>query len=223
MPRARVIIGILLSFPLLLILWTVAYIGIFSSLGYVVDMDSTELAEKIAQENGNAEHCFDLRYSLPNIGPSLGEAQAHCVYKVAELTKDATACELLMPSDYGFSCLGAVDGKLFLGNPCSYSQSQDILYCNPIYSMSELTINNPQIDDCSLYSHKDAREWCHYYRSTWQENVNECDLIENELVKDKCSYSVALKERDPSKCSALINMERRDFCTFRVNMTLTYR
>ncbi|MBU1956904.1 hypothetical protein KJ680_00700 [bacterium] len=88
-------------------------------VGYKVNNDSGEVAE-IAAREGNIELCDKIiNYGI--FGPPSDESRMHCVYRYASLTKDPSACDLLMPSSYGWSCLGAARKK---GEICSINYNK---------------------------------------------------------------------------------------------------
>ena len=213
-----IFVGIVLT-PLFLY---ASYGSILWILGYEFSEGPDVLAEKLINEKRPAKDCFLYRTLDLGPRPTTYELQMECVYEYASLTLDPTACELLLPSDYGWSCLGAVEEKLFLGDPCYYSPVRDDVYCNKNYSEGELTIEHPQMDNCSLYQRNDLREWCHYERTLTSKDVHECDSITHPVVYDNCEYSHALKLKDLSFCSPIKDPSRRSFCEFRVKMAVKY-
>ena len=213
-----IFVGIVLT-PLFLY---ASYGAILWILGYEFSDGPDVLAEKLINEKRPAKDCFLYRTLDLGPRPTTYELQMECVYDYASLTLDPTACELLLPSDYGWSCLGAVEEKLFLGDPCYYSPVRDDVYCNKNYSEGELTIEHPQMDNCSLYQRNDLREWCHYERTLTSKDVHECDSITHPVVYDNCEYSHALKLKDLSFCSPIKDPSRRSFCEFRVKMAVKY-
>lgn len=190
--------------------------------GFYVNNPGWEVGE-IAAQKENVYLCKRLIVVGLSFGPTGSDRRKECIRRYAEVTNDPKVCELILPDSYGWYCMGTIGQHFFSGDPCSYSESDNNLYCNSDYSEGELFIEKPQTENCSLYSRNDVREWCHYYRSAWKENINECNLIKHELVRDNCWYNVALKERNPSQCDNLVNKERKDFCKLRVNMTLKYQ
>ncbi|MBU0766968.1 hypothetical protein KKF55_04280 [Patescibacteria group bacterium] len=181
------------------------------------------LAEKLITEDRDAEDCFLFRTFDIGPRPTTYEMQMRCVYVYAKLTKNPTACELLLPSDYGWSCLGVISGKLFAGRLCTRSGSLEHIkvYCNR-ESEGELSIDRPQIDNCLLYERKDLREWCYDARTELLDNTYNCQQITQDAVRDHCEYSYALKLRDPQFCFSIKDKPRREFCEFRVDMMLKY-
>ena len=206
----------------ILIIAAAGFVGIH--LFYYEHARSPEiLAEKLIEEGRGAEDCFLFRTFDIGPRPTTYEMQMRCVYTYAKLTQDPTACELLLPSDYGWSCLGAVEEKLFLGDPCYYSSTKDSLYCNKDFSEGELTIEHPQMEDCSAYLRKDLQEWCHFERTLRMEDIYECDVISHRVVYDNCQYNYAFKNRDAKSCSQIKDTQRKEFCEFRIGMMLKYQ
>lgn len=199
-----------------------AYVFGLSAWGYYVNKPGREVA-KIAAENRDVSVCRKMRQTWFVIGPQAGEQMALCFFDYARLTEDPSACDLLMPSRYGWSCLGAVEEKLFLGDPCYYSSIRDDVYCNKTYSEGELTIEHPQMKDCGLYARKDLREWCHFERTARLDGVHECDVISHPVVHDNCEYNYAIKMRTPLLCTGVRDGRRRDFCTRYVSLSVKYR
>ena len=71
-----------------------------------------ELAEYLTEHHRPPSDCFDLIW-FEIMSPTAAEQRALCVYTYASLTHDPAACELLMPSEHGWSCLGEVHQKIF--------------------------------------------------------------------------------------------------------------
>ena len=194
------------------------------ALGYFPGGHFPTIAQ-YAAEQGDVRLCRRIiGLPWPTVGgPSTADARLSCIHDYASLTKDPSVCELLMPTDYGFSCLGAVSGKLFAGQHCTRSGSLDhvVVYCNR-ESEGEVTIDRPQIDDCSLYERRDLREWCYNTRTELKEDAHECKRISHPIMYDECEYNYALKQRDPSLCSPIKDEKRRDFCTLYVELSVKY-
>ncbi len=193
---------------------------------YILDgsRTGTDIAEEIIANKRSPAECSHVLDFDPFPSPSADEQSRLCVYIYAKLTQDPSACELLMPSDYGWSCLGAVEEKLFSGRLCTRSGALDhpVVYCNR-ESEGELTIDRPQIKDCSQYKRKDLREWCYDARTEVLDGAHDCQRITRDVVRDFCEYNYALKMRNPSLCSAVKDGKRRDFCTTYVSLSVKYR
>ena len=224
MRRSLIMFGTIVAIPVILVLLLLGRGIALQMMGYPVDIPPSDLAEAIAAEGGDPLLCRRLQQTVPTMGPSLTEKRMLCFYLLAQKLKDPSVCELLMPTDYGFSCLGAVSGKLFAGQHCTRSGSLDhvVVYCNR-ESEGEVTIDRPQIDDCSLYERRDLREWCFNTRTELRKDAHECNRISHPIMYDECEYNYALKQRDPSLCSPIKDEKRRDFCTLYVELSVKYR
>ena len=208
--------------PLLFLAGSALMAGVYWLFGYYVNIPGWRMGQ-IAAEKESVEECELLRKTWYFGGFDSGDMhRSECIHTYASLTLDPTACELLLPSDYGWSCLGEVSGKLFEEEPCSYSSVRDRVYCNKHFSEGELALDHPQMENCDLYTRKDLREWCHYQRTFAQKNIYECGDITNPVVYDDCQYSYALKSDDINLCSPILDPSRRSFCEFRVKMALKY-
>jgi len=192
---------------------------------YILDgsRTGTDIAEEILANKRSPTECSHVLDFDPFPSPSADEQSRLCVYMYAKLTQDPSACELLLPSEYGWSCLGEISGAVFEGKPCRFSSVRDDVYCNKNFSEGELTIEHPQIENCLLYKRKDLQEWCHFERTAKLKETHECSVISHLIVRDYCEYNYAIKMRDPHLCSAVKDEKRRDFCTTYVSLSVKYR
>ena len=181
-----------------------------------------ELADYLVKHQRSYRECDDLIW-FEIMSPTEADQRAGCIYEYAKLTQDPSACELLLPSDYGWSCLGEISGAVFEGKPCRYSSVSDDVYCNKSFSEGELTIEHPQMENCSLYKRNDLREWCYFERTAQLKETHECNAISHPIVHDYCEYNYAIKMRDPLLCSAVKDKKRQDFCTTYVSLSVKYR
>lgn len=173
-------------------------------LGYKVNAHSDELAEEAAQKNDVMLCTKIINYGL--LGPSSGESRAHCIKRYAEYTKDPSACELLMPSSYGWSCLGAAtdhrlciigegpentvrgQGKVTTYNEC-LSGDQEIRNYSCCVMARILTEDNTQ-DQCQSLASPELRDECHYFLARKTIENAECALIENSTTRTACGVAV---------------------------------
>src|SRR3989338_4256332 len=80
--------------------------GTLRLLGYPVDVPPWELAKQIVASGKDPTYCLQLQQSVSVAGPTIEARREDCIYEYARLTQDPTACELLMPSPHGLSCVG---------------------------------------------------------------------------------------------------------------------
>ena len=98
--------GTIVAIPVILVLLLLGRGIALQMMGYPVDIPPSDLAEAIASEGGDPLLCRRLQQTVPTMGPSLTEKRMLCFYLLAQKLKDPNVCELLMPSEYGWSCLG---------------------------------------------------------------------------------------------------------------------
>ncbi len=186
------------------------YPWVLRSIGYYVDNTGGEVAE-IAAQKKDVSLCKKIIVYARFMGPTAGSRTRECIYTYAELTKDPSACELLMPSDYGWSCLGGVESKLYEGYGCG--NTNELINCT-----GDIHIPNRGIENCASYQDQVVRDWCHSERTENLANTYECNLVsaEPEHARDECNHKYAYKLRDASKCSVIRNDSRRHLCEMEV-------
>lgn len=181
------------------------------------------VAERLIEKGKSADGCKRI-FVVPwaRGGPSATEQRIDCVLAYAEMTLDSSVCEKLLPSKYALDCLNEVDGKLFSGNHCYKRAHKNEVFCSSASLEGEITIQNPQIGDCSLYKRKDLKEWCFEMRSVQFKGVYECDKITSEVVRDNCEIEYAFNNKDPSICSKIKNAKRHKHCVIIMSMLQTH-
>ncbi len=190
-------------------------------LGYYFTSDEKALALYLVNTGKDMSACNGLTYFEP-LSPAPWEKRLDCKLEYVRIAQNPSLCEKLLPNEFGLACLNEVGG-LFLGNiPCNQFDGENRLYCNAAYSEGELTIENPQINDCNLYSRKDVREWCYFKRSTMISDVHECSKIDHSHLRDQCEEGYALKQKDPTLCEAVEYNKNRTLCEIRINAWLDY-
>ncbi len=208
------------------ILVIVTSIWLFHALGYRVVSGMTDAgkrAEELVINGGKATDCLKLKTFFPTY-PPLGMIQSGCIEDYAKLSQDPTACELLLPSEYGWGCFGGISNKIFADRLCTGSGPDGLskVYCNQD-SEGVLSIENPQIEDCAAYQRTDLREWCLDAQTTHTEGVYACEEITRAVVKDHCEFNYAVKNLDSALCNNVQDIERRNYCLFYVQMAIKYK
>lgn len=190
--------------------------------GYYINEPGWSVAE-IALQKKDIRYCKRILI-MPwrTSSPSTKEQKDECVFRFAVGTDDASICEQLLPSDYALACLSEIGGNLQGDIPCTQADGKTSVYCNETYSEGEVTIENPQIENCKLYQRKDLREWCHYERTTKFANIHECNEIERVSVKDECQENYAFKEKNISNCLLISDEMQQKYCEIRINTWLKY-
>ena len=184
-------------------------IVLFRALGYSTAngmYDAEELAKQFAEEGRGAEACLKIKTFFPTY-PPLAVLQAGCIHEYASLTKDPAACELLMPSSYGISCLGGAMNFL----PCKIYSKEEIRWSDGNSGFQTT------LQECvnSVDSPLDKRgQCCLISINTYVRSMNDCfPLLSDKEMFDQCQYEVSVKNHDASTCSPIFNENIRSACT----------
>lgn len=200
----KIIIGVLLllSSPILaIILWI--GIGITHGFGlriagYEVDADPKALAEEIFLHKDSVNRCKNIAHALPTMGPSADDDKMRCVLEYATIAKDPSACELLMPSSYGLSCVGAAMSEYI--RPCALGLDRSVTWSNGgRASLSECVNGNDH-------------ECCTVTQARFVVGFDTCNGIEDGEIKDQCRRDLAFKKADPQFCEDISNALVKSAC-----------
>ncbi len=169
---------------------------------------------KIAAEQSNVEICHKIIRApwLTVMGPSIAERQISCIHDYAALTKDPSACELLMPSSYGLSCVG---GATSANRICNFYDGDTNVYWREENGKSgKASFSACQSDDSSA---SDLRnQCCLMIRVAFIKTENACSsLAKTQSLYDECQNNLAWKNRDPDACASIHDMNLRIACEVR--------
>lgn len=188
--------------------------------------DPEKTARWIMEGHRDPKLCLKLQPGLPDFipvdRPTTDELRRLCVYKVAELTRDPSACELLMPSEYGLACLSTIGGEILDPWPCVKADGTTWVICDGEGSEGYIKVNNPSVDDCGIYQRKDLREWCMTERTTHLSGIHECDGIVFPATKDRCEIRFAFKQKKPELCDLVQQDNRKQYCQILIDTWLKY-
>ncbi len=205
--RLKTIIGlpilVILSPVILIILWisfAIIHGTTLRIMGYDVDTPPDELAQKIYDEGDSVSRCMKLRRAVPTMGPTLQDKQWNCVLEYAHLAKDPTACKLLMPSEYGLTCVGYAIEK---SDPCFISMNSEVrgegikTTIQECFNGSEQTKNN----DC-----------CVIARITKDSDHENCAGLNDVDLWNQCQAKLAFEKKDSSYCGTISVENSRIAC-----------
>jgi len=197
----------------LLVIMTLGY-GWTSAFGWhrpYINWMPWRLAEYLAENHRSYRECLDLVW-LEIMSPTATEQKALCIYEYAKLTQDPTACELLLPSDYGWDCLGNVASLLNTGFGCSSYATGEILCSSGIQG------KNIGVNDCTNYREPDLRNWCLGERTRTIPGVNDCDKMPSDplILRDECQRWYAYKQKDASLCSVIQSKGLQKICELKI-------
>lgn len=197
-----------------LIVLAISYPFLLRAMGYYVDVTGAEMGI-IAAEKKNVELCRNIRL-VWGIYPPVVERRMECVYRYASLTHDPSACELLMPSSYGWSCLGAARD---LGEMCSINYGRDVSWWeNTVYEPSSPS-TKATMDECvhgSVKSEKGGK-CCHILRVSSEKDYSDCSLFNNDKpFFDQCISQLALKLHKSDLCNSIHDANAKTICIIEV-------
>lgn len=194
-------------FALLFIYIILSHI-IFGILGYPIDIAPDVLATKIVREKLSPKLCNKLRQSLPSMGPSVVEKRGMCIAGVAALAKDPSACELLMPSSYGLSCVGGASRSPICG-------------INPGFEVQWHEgdkIKRSSLKDCQKKDNRSTRgdECCIVATVSAIRTFNNCSSLANDApVYNDCLQELSFKNHDPTTCEGISEPNLKVACIVR--------
>src|SRR3989339_1371208 len=98
---------LLLGIPLLLIL-SIIWPFFLELIGFHTLYPGWEVAEQLIEKGKSVEGCRKIvrGFWWDVLSPPTREQRSLCIYTYAAQTKNPSVCGLLMPSMYGFSCIG---------------------------------------------------------------------------------------------------------------------
>lgn len=179
-------------------------------VGVYISEPGWKVAE-IAAEKQKPEHCGRIFVMPWNIfSPPTVEQRELCRYTYAKLTKDPTACEPLMPSDYGWSCLGVAREK----EPCffNFADTPEVRGNGIIVPMSDCKQGSEEVQ---------ANMCCVMARTVFLDETYDCSLFDNPAFRDQCLHRVARKLRRTDQCALIGNTNIRSACEVAVKALQT--
>ncbi|ALM09493.1 MAG TPA: hypothetical protein DEB30_05495 [Candidatus Peribacter riflensis] len=206
MRKLLLVLGIVAALPVIGIVLLIGRGLVLQMIGYPVDISPSELAQAIASEKGDPTRCRKLQQTMPTMGPSLAEKRRLCIYIYAKLTHDPSACELLMPSSYGWSCLGAATDK----QPCLFDFKEPpevrgngiiapLAQCvhgdaatqnNTCCAVARIAFYDEKKDCSSLVATRDFIDQCYHEVAKKKINMEACSKIENANIRSACLVGV---------------------------------
>lgn len=166
-----------------------------------------DLASYLVQHQRPASECFDLVW-FEIMSPTQSEQRALCVHEYAKLAKDPTACELLMPSSYGLSCVGGASRSPICG-------------VNPGFEVQWHEgdeIKRSSLKDCQKKGIRSARgnECCIVATVSAIRTFNDCSSLANDTpVYDDCLQELSFKNHDPTTCEGITDAKLKVACIVR--------
>ncbi|OIO53201.1 hypothetical protein AUJ46_05665 [Candidatus Peregrinibacteria bacterium CG1_02_54_53] len=168
-------------------------------LGYEVTNDAQKIAALIVENQEDPQECFDIRFFSNVFGPTVASVQNTCVYEYASLTQDPSACELLMPGEYGFSCIGAAETR---ERTCTIAFNRIVEWGSYLNG----THQRATIDECRNGNITSAigKKCCIVSKIANLRDFNDCSSLSGEKnIYEDCLTELALKLGNPVICDSI--------------------
>ncbi len=140
-----------------------------------------DLASYLEKNYRDPRECLDLIW-FQIMSPTQAEQRAPCVYEYAKSAKQPTACELLMPSKYGLSCIGEIWGPLIDESNCHW-------YHNNAVRCFESEVLSPHIYTCNESGNANIDE-CWHRIAFKKKDTKICDSIKNLTLRSVCKVRI---------------------------------
>ncbi len=168
---------------------------------YVRDIRPDHIAA-IAVQLHRPRECYKIKQLHESMGPTESELRLMCIYETAQLLKDPTVCELLMPSSYGLSCVG---GARSSSDICSMDSD------SVAWSTGRAKYSTCHKDETSRSLQ--GNQCCLIARASFVKGENDCtSLKEYRDLFDECQFSVSFKNHDPSSCETISDPNLKSAC-----------
>ena len=152
--------------------------GVLWVLGYDVTSNATVVAESLVPRKADASDCSHIYFFSNIMGPTVGEVRSSCIHEYAKLTQNPSACELLLPGEYGLSCINDVVAQEYKDHPDA-----------GFFDFKE----------CSKVQQDPLREdWCNFVRAHRSRKTADCSPIHNDVIRAGCRVKFEAWEKYPS-------------------------
>lgn len=189
--------------------------AVLAMLGYYVNEPGWAVAEKLVEKGRSVDECRKIIVMPWNmLGPPTTEQRMLCRYTYASLTKDPTACELLMPSDYGWSCVGAAE------KPNSRACWFDFAPDPPVVGRGDTRVTLPEC--AGNPPTMAANRCCELARILYLERQRSCETLrDSDVLYDQCLELLARRERNVDLCAGILSDHIRSACEVAVRALLS--
>lgn len=170
-------------------------------LGYPDTPSPQAAAEWLVNTKRDPELCRKMPGNMW-FGSQAGEQQAECIFWYASLTKNPSACELIMPSSYGLSCIGAA------------TSTPDLCGMNEGYvawNDGRATYESCQKDDATRSI--PGNQCCLIARVAFVRPENDCSALQTNIpMHDECLDSLAFKNGNSAQCNGISDANLKAGC-----------
>lgn len=170
-------------------------------------------AEKIADlaiAMDDPSQCGKIRVFFAFPRTTFEEVQ-YCTYTVAKLTKNPSVCELLMPSSYGFSCIGAANDT---PRQCTIGFGRIVewgSYLDDTHQQATL----PECISNTIQSEL-GKQCCIISKAANLQGFDDCSSFERDPpMHNLCLSELALKLGEPDVCTPINEEKMEVACVLR--------
>lgn len=170
----------------------------FHALGYqtIYSMyDTEEYAKLLYAENRSATDCMKIHTFFPTY-PPLYEFRWGCVRKYAEITNDTSVCKLLLPDEFGLSCVGNIWGKYIDAKNCHWYKDNSVR----CFEGKDLT---PHVYDCSEKNIGSSPDECIHRLAFKKKDTNVCLKIKDVTLRSVCTTRIDTWNKYPELRSTI--------------------
>jgi hypothetical protein len=150
---------------------------------------AAEISKKIAENHLDPKLCLKIEDNPFDLYkyPPIGSIRRGCIDGVASRTQDPSACELLLPGEYGLACISNLWPEVSGHVACGWNYS------------------DPDIFEC-----RDTDGKLH-------QGENCKDFMGNPMQFSACLSYSAERNHDADQCNAIPDRLIRSFCVVKVN------
>jgi hypothetical protein len=171
-----------LLIPLIVVGGLVVLPSILRLFGWHITSNGGSVAPYLVEHHRSPRECHNIIYL--NLTPSPSEVRIGCIAQYAWITKDPTACELLMPSEYGRSCIWEAIHQIDEKITCDYFKEHGIL----CYDREGKQYKNPQCSDFVFDALLQQR--CELEYAIIKHEPERCAAITNTGYRAGCELGV---------------------------------
>lgn len=178
----KIIIG--LSMVPIIIVGLILITFLERMFGYYPGNPGWEVAGIAIQKGKSVDECKKI-IGVPwiGMGPNTAEQRVDCIREYASLSHDPTVCKLLMPSNYGMNCIGALWGSIIDTTNCHWYKDNAVR----CFEGQKLI---PHIFDCSKGNPSNQIDECKHRLAFKKKDPLLCNSIKNSTLSSICKVRI---------------------------------
>ena len=219
----KLLLGLLLAAIVSTFLWRANITWI------VAAPDAERYGAELAREGASVKRCLTITTVFPSYPPS-GQLRSLCILGYAKEAKDPTACELLMPGEYGLHCVTSLipdpicrsdydrnvrwkvgDAWKIISLEECRRRSEQISSIQDVCCITSLAANIKQYNDCLRIPDTfiDIRNQCLFQVGLKDADETQCEKITDSIMRDACIVAAKAKLKNPQICPGCLEPLRQ--------------